>query len=205
MDEVGAAVDAERAAAALFGGSEEEESDGERPSVEDVEEIDLNHAPGASATPDKHERIDTMLKSAAEMKLAFARRFGRHSRNVSAPPDLHQLAGIRGSLSSAQRLPAAGSPSSLSQRLESAPHSPAEREAEPPRSQGLFEAATGRTGHAPAAQLWLSDAKRQWAARGSSLRAQSVVAQPLPELELLQAEIVLDGWEDLDPETFTRC
>ena len=133
------------------------------------------------------------MKAAAEMRLAFSRRFGRHSRNASAPPELNKLAALRSSIGSHSQRSVEGSPSTSSRLDDGASHPPPEREGDALPSAEP----TGRTGHTSAITSW------SWTHR-STAKSTAPIPAPIVE-EVLQTEIVLDDWEGVDPESFTRC
>mmetsp|Transcript_16313 Transcript_16313/g.37277 ORF Transcript_16313/g.37277 Transcript_16313/m.37277 type:complete len:182 (-) Transcript_16313:313-858(-) len=170
--------------------------------VSDESEAHVPPLPGALAAasgsdesrpPDRHDRGKEILKSAS---LALSRRFNRHSRNSSAPPELSKLESVRSSLNSTRSPDASPHPSV---KLDDAAHPPSERE------EPRLHEATGRTGHAAAGPnaanwggAWPHEIKRSW-------RGTKMARTPVPEFETLQAEVVVDGWEEVDPESLSRC
>mmetsp|Transcript_46307 Transcript_46307/g.128750 ORF Transcript_46307/g.128750 Transcript_46307/m.128750 type:complete len:212 (+) Transcript_46307:55-690(+) len=210
--EVSAAQQAEQQAAALFAEvpeeDDEDDTDGEPAPLDDAADdagapSDAGGAAGASApsvgavVERKVDLHTEMLKGAADMRAAFSRRFSRHSRNVSAPPELSKLAGLRSSMSGSS---ADGSPST-SGKLDDFAAPPAE---EPPRAQGTADA-TGRTGNSGT----LSTRAPSWGTKSKARAPKATRAQSMPEvhLEVLQAEIVVSEElsEGAEPESFSRC
>lgn len=201
-----AALAAEQAAAALFESVDDDEDDDEQHDDIVVLPDDVSSG-GPTAERPAEPRADAMrkemLKSAAEMRQAFSRLFGRHSRTTSAPPELSQLAEVRASLS---QKPSEGSPSASSKVEDGASQPPSERD---PARLGAIADATGRTGHTAAVARpntsWKDDVMRTYMAkRGGSTRSMPKDV-PVPALTVLQSEIVLCEWEGADWESFSRC
>ena len=164
-------------------------------------------------TEDEHTNQGALKLEQRAQNLAksLSRRFSRHTRNASAPPMLAGLAGLRQSATAPSPSLADGLPQ-LSARADDdglPPTGSTSQDTQPPPERDCIsvsaevEASIGRTGHGVPPQSTVPRMP-SWRYVGVKSVAKSTTTV-LPEVTVYQAQLVLEGSEDVADCDLVRC